>query len=203
MELFILLTDIKELEDNCEKIINYENEWQKADEERKNREKLLGNRIYIDKVLKKQEVEDLNSSIKIIENNYDKSGFFVNLQNYSAKEKIKKVLEIKDFEPTQENTARLKDELSYAKIERRLKLYETEIQKPSFWGTITSTEVDDAYYDLLDQYNAKVERDEIREYLSNTEMSVTNATIYYLTEKAEKTIINPKTFPLAPQEKQR
>ena len=124
-----LLTDIKELEDNCEKIINFENEWQKADEERKNREKLLGDRIYIDKVLKKQEVEDLNSSIKIIENNYDKSGFFVNLQNYSAREKIKKVLEIKDFEPTQENTSRLKDELSYAKSERRLKLYETEIQK--------------------------------------------------------------------------
>ena len=67
--------------------------------------------------------------------------------------------------------------------------YETEIQKPSFWGTITSTEVDDAYYDLLDQYNAKVERDEIREYLSNTEMSVTNATIYYLTDKTEKTKI--------------
>ncbi|MBR1908534.1 AAA family ATPase [bacterium] len=124
-----LLNDIKTLEDNCEKIINFEGEWQKAEIERKNREILLGERKFISQILKKQDVEDLNNSIKSIENNFDKSGFIVNLQNYSAKEKIKKILNLKDFEVNETNTARLKDELSYAKIERRLKLYETEIQK--------------------------------------------------------------------------
>lgn len=67
--------------------------------------------------------------------------------------------------------------------------YETEIEKPSFWGNTITTEVDDAYYDLMDQYDAKVERDNIREYLSSTEMSVTNVAIFYLTDKIEKTKI--------------
>lgn len=124
-----LLTEIKKLEDNCEKIIGFEQEWQRVDLERKKRESLLGERQFIKKILKKADLEQLNDVIKTLEKNFDKSGFIVNLQNYSCKEKIKKILGLSNFETDEDNTARLKDELGYAKMVRNLKFFETEIQK--------------------------------------------------------------------------
>ncbi len=64
--------------------------------------------------------------------------------------------------------------------------YETVVEKPSFWGTTTTTEVDSAYYDLLDQYYAKVDRDNIREYLNTTSHTLPNASIYYMTDKKDE-----------------
>ena len=64
--------------------------------------------------------------------------------------------------------------------------YEKVVEKPSFWGTTTTTEVDDAYYDLLDQYYAKVDRDNIREYLNTTSHTLPNASIYYMTDKKDE-----------------
>lgn len=64
--------------------------------------------------------------------------------------------------------------------------YEKIVEKPSFWGTVTTTEVDDAYYDLLDQYRAKEDRDYVREYLNNTSITLPNASIYYVTDKKDE-----------------
>lgn len=124
-----LIKSIKELEVKCEKIIDFESQWQETFAEKKSKEILLGSRKFIKSLLKKSQLELIKDAIKIFDENLDKSGFFSSVSIYNGNEKVKKALDLKKFKITEDNLQELKGEFAVAKLEAKMRFIESEIQK--------------------------------------------------------------------------
>lgn len=124
-----LLTNIKDLEKNCESIIKLEQQWQEVSAQKIEQERLLSTMQFIKSALKKAEIEQIVTLIKVIEKNLEKTGFFASLSNYSTKNKLKKILNLSEFSENYENVGRLKSELDVAKLACEMRLIEANIQK--------------------------------------------------------------------------
>ena len=66
-----------------------------------------------------------------------------------------------------------------------IKDYTTYENVDSFWGPTTREKVDDKYYDELDKYKEKVQRDSTREYLKKHSIELNETALYYLEEGSE------------------
>ena len=123
-----LLKAISGLEKKAEKIIKLEESWQEINNQIKLESPAHENDIYIKKVLKEDEISTIDSTIKTLSGNLEKSGFFAGLKNHSALGSLKKILNISHFEATNETLSSLKVELEYAKLVCSARKTETEIQ---------------------------------------------------------------------------
>ncbi|MBQ9688450.1 hypothetical protein IJV79_02305, partial [bacterium] len=124
-----LLDDIKELEDKSEKIIRFENVWHNLYVEKSKQDKIIGEKVYIKTPLKKAEIEQIKSTLALIEKNSEKSGFFVKLADMKNKKVLKKTLGIMNFKEDYEHIRQLRDELAVSEIECEMRIVETNIQK--------------------------------------------------------------------------
>lgn len=68
--------------------------------------------------------------------------------------------------------------------EPQIEDYQRVTYKDSFWGRQKRVEVDDSYYDDLEQYQKKVERDYLRDSLDNDMLAMEEWDIYYYEEAA-------------------
>ena len=123
------LIKLQEAENKCEKIIKLEREWHDLSVETTEREKMVGEPQFITTSLKKGEIDIVSTTIKVLEKNIEKAGFFANIANFASLRQLKKTLKLKEFEVDYENLARLKDELEVATMNWKLRSIEAEIQR--------------------------------------------------------------------------
>lgn len=120
---------LRETEVKCEKIIKLEKDWHDLKDSIKEQSVIIGNLEYINRSLKKSEIDNINDVIKALSANMEKSGFFASFANMSSLRQLKKILDIRNFEVEPENLDRLKVELDFVTQKWRLRKIETEIQK--------------------------------------------------------------------------
>ena len=123
-----LLDSIRDLEEKAEKIIKLEKEWTEVKQEAVEKKKMSGSSEFIRSKLSRETIEAVKSISEDMEKNLKKSGFFASVNNYTTVNKLKKLLGLADFTPTQANILKLNDELELADIVCKAKDIETEIQ---------------------------------------------------------------------------
>ncbi|MBO7671878.1 AAA family ATPase [bacterium] len=120
---------IKELEDKCEKIIKLEKDWHDKSLVVDEQENIVGDMQFIKSSLKKLDIDTLKLISKTLEKNLEKMGFFSKILNFFSKYKLKKTLNLKDFDVNMENLNRLNEELDFETLLYDLRKVENEIQK--------------------------------------------------------------------------
>ena len=123
-----LLDSIRDLENKAEKIIKLEKEWTEVKQEAAEKKKMSGALEFIRSKLSRETIEAVKAISEDMEKNLKKSGFFASVNNYTSVNKLKKLLGLGDFTPTQANILKLNDELELADIICKAKDIETEIQ---------------------------------------------------------------------------
>ena len=123
-----LLKAISDLEKKSEKIIKLEEEWTGVNGEINLRKPQYANPKFIKHVLKEDEINLVESSIKSLSENLEKAGFWSSLKNMSAIGNLKKSLKINNFDVNNENLLILSNELEFAKLVCKARKIETEIQ---------------------------------------------------------------------------
>lgn len=123
-----LLNSIRDLEQKAENIIKLEKEWTEVGQEVAEKKKITGIPQYIRGKFKRSEIDTIKSLSEDLEKNLEKSGFFASVNKYTAINKLKKVLQIDDFELNQGNLLKLNEELELADIICKAKDIEEEIQ---------------------------------------------------------------------------
>ncbi len=124
-----LLGAVRELENKCEKIIELEKEWQEIVNKKISLERDLGEKQFITKKLKKDEVDEIKNVLVNIEKNLEKSGLFTNISNGLSAIKLKKILNISSLPSDPETIMRLSLELQAAEMECETRIVETRIHK--------------------------------------------------------------------------
>lgn len=124
-----LIASIREKENKCEEIIKLEEQWQDLVKERDLKIQQLGELEYLNSKLTMQEVEDIASSIKNLEKNAEKQGFFADITTKFANHKLKKIIQNKNFKPDYENIERIKTELEAARLATQARYCETKMFK--------------------------------------------------------------------------
>lgn len=128
-DMYALLNAIKELENKCEKIIELEKNWQEVMARKLALEADLGEKIFINKKLKKDEVDEIKKVLSSIEKNLEKSGLFSSISNSLSAMKLKKILNISSLPAEPESIMRLSLELQAAEMECEARMVETRIHK--------------------------------------------------------------------------
>ena len=128
-DMYALLNAIKELENKCEKIIELEKSWQEVMARKLALEADLGEKIFINKKLKKDEVDEIKKVLSSIEKNLEKSGIFSSISNSLSAMKLKKILNISSLPAEPESIMRLSLELQAAEMECKARMVETRIHK--------------------------------------------------------------------------
>ena len=123
-----LLKAISDLEKKSEKIIKLEEEWTGVNGEINLQKPQYANPKFIKHVLKEDEINLVESSIKSLSENLEKAGFWSSLKNMSAIGNLKKSLKINNFDVNNENLLILSNELEFAKLVCKARKIETEIQ---------------------------------------------------------------------------
>lgn len=123
-----LLKAISDLEKKSEKIIKLEEEWTGVNGEINLQKPQYANPKFIKHVLKEDEINLVESSIKSLSENLEKAGFWSSLKNMSAIGNLKKSLKINNFDVNSENLLILSNELEFAKLVCKARKIETEIQ---------------------------------------------------------------------------
>src|SRR5574344_2052464 len=124
-----LVKKINELEHKCEEIIAQEQTWQQVFQEKQNEFNIIKNILFINKILRNDEIDILEKIIEKFEKNSEKTGFFVGLSNYLGKMKLSKILKIKDFNIDFENLERLKQELKISSLDYLTRVIELKMHK--------------------------------------------------------------------------
>lgn len=124
-----LIHAIRELENKCEKIIELEKEWQQVITKKNALENDLGEKEFINKKLKKDEVDEIKKVLSSIEKNLEKSGLFTNLANTFSAMKLKKILGVNSLPAEPDSIMRLSLELQVAEMECEARIIETRIHK--------------------------------------------------------------------------
>lgn len=127
-DMEVLLKSIKEMETKAETIIELEKEWTEVNEEIKFKESQYSNPVFIKSVLKSEEIDSIENTIKTLTENMEKAGFWAGLINGTSVNKLKKILKLSDFDVNNENLIILKDELEFAKLVCKARMIETKIQ---------------------------------------------------------------------------
>ena len=123
-----LLKSINEAEEKAETLIKKKKEWSELGVKISDKRKEIGNPKYIKVSLTKENVKELGDVIDSLLKNIEKSGFLAALNNYTAVNKIKKIIKVEDFFVSKDNLERLKDELELASFICDAKCVEKDIQ---------------------------------------------------------------------------
>lgn len=128
-DMYELLSAIKELENKCEKIIELEKEWHDIIGKKIALENDLGEKEFIKRKLKQDEVEEIKKVLSSIEKNLEKKGIFTSVTNTLSAMKLKKILDINSLPSDPESIMRLSLELQAAEMECNARITETRIHK--------------------------------------------------------------------------
>ena len=120
---------LRDTEQKCEKIIKLEKDWHDLQNEIKEEALTVGEMLYISRVLKKSEIDNIRDVITALTNNLEKSGFFVAFSNMQKLNQLKKILNLKHFDVDSESLGRLKVELDFVTKKWQLRKIEADIQK--------------------------------------------------------------------------
>lgn len=124
-----LVLSIREREEKCEEIIKLEEQWQKIIKEHSEKETQIGKLEFLTGKLTMQEIDEIEGAIKNLEKNTEKQGFFADITTKFANQRLKKIIQNKDFRPDIENIERLKLELTIARLAAKARYIETQIFK--------------------------------------------------------------------------
>ncbi len=122
-----LLDSIRDLEKKAENIIKLEREWTEVGEEVAEKKKVSGPSQYIRGKFKRSEINQIKALALELEKNLEKSGFFASVNNYTAVNKLKKILKLDEFVATQGNLLKLNEEIELADIICKAKDIEEDI----------------------------------------------------------------------------
>lgn len=123
-----LLQSVTEAEVKAETIIKKEKEWSELGVQISDKNKEIGESKFIKSNLTKDNVKELREVIDSLLKNIEKSGFLAALNNYTAVNKIKKIIKVEDFFVSKENLERLKEELELAELICEARCVEKDIQ---------------------------------------------------------------------------
>lgn len=123
-----LLDSVNNAEKKAETLIKKEKEWSELGVQISDKKKEIGTNKYINTALTQDNVKELNDVIDSLLKNIEKSGFLAALNNYTAVNKIKKIIKIEDFFVSKENLERLREELELAELVCKAKDIEKDIQ---------------------------------------------------------------------------
>ena len=123
-----LLNSISEAETKAETLIKKEKEWSELKVKINDSQKILGESRFIKNLLTKSDVKELHDVIDSLLKNIEKSGFLAALNNYTAVNKIKKIIKVEDFFVSKENLERLNQEVELAELICNAKSIEKDIQ---------------------------------------------------------------------------
>lgn len=123
------LDKMYELQNKCDKIINLEKQWHDVYEDILASSKTYETNDYIKNILDKDELEQLESTLQVLEENSEKTGFIANITNHNAKNQLKKILKLKNIKVDEDTLETLKSEFEFAKQDRKLHDIETKIQR--------------------------------------------------------------------------
>lgn len=123
-----LLKAISDLEKKSEKIIKLEEEWTNIKNQINLAEHTQAKPIFIGHVLKEDEINTIENTIKTLSENLEKSGFWAGIKNHSSLGNLKKILKLNNFDVNNGNLAILQNELEFAKLICRGRVIETKIQ---------------------------------------------------------------------------
>lgn len=123
------LDKIRELESKCNKIITLEKKWHDIFEDCKILKKSFETNKFIKDIFPSDNIEKLKSAVKIIDDNFDKNGFFADITKRNARNLIRKILKTEDFKADTSSMEDLKLEIEFANYQNELNKIENEIQK--------------------------------------------------------------------------
>lgn len=124
-----LVSTIRDNEKKCEEIIELENEWRSLIEEKDKSLLELKKTEFINKKLKKDELDAVMGLIRKLEKDLEKSNFWANIFNKFRASKLKKILKITNFDVCLEDIERLKNELYTENLACKARMVEAKIHK--------------------------------------------------------------------------
>lgn len=124
-----LLKAISELEKKSENIIKLEEEWSRINEQINIQEPQHRNPQFIEKLLRGDDIQTIESTISNLRANMEKSGFIAGIKNFTGINNIKKILHLDKFEVNNENLAALQSELDFARLVYQARKTEADIQR--------------------------------------------------------------------------
>ena len=122
------LKSIREMEEKIESIISLENTWKELDDELKLHRIQNPNKTFIKSSLASNEIMQLEDAMNSLVQNSLKTGFWSGLKNNNSLNKIKKILQLSNFNSSNENLTQLSIELEEAKIICKQREVENKIQ---------------------------------------------------------------------------
>ncbi len=128
-DMQVLLSTKKEMEDKCEQIIKLENEYHDIFLEKEAEALNAPESKFINRSLKKDEIDLIKPLIEKIETNYEKTGFLSAWSVNSSVSKLKKLLGISTFSADVEDVEQLKLELRMQELNCKARLIEAQIHK--------------------------------------------------------------------------
>ena len=124
-----LIRSIRELETKCDEIINLENSWYSAVKQKHDNEKQIGQPVYVNRKLKKDEIAQVNTIVAKLEKNLEKSGFFADMANKVNAFNLRRLLKLIAFNVDYESIQRLRQELSLSEFAAKARMIESQIFK--------------------------------------------------------------------------
>ena len=128
-DMEVLLSTKREMEDKCEQIINLEKEYHDIILQKQAEEINMPETKFINRTLKKDEIETVKVLVEKIEQNSEKTGFFTSWTTNGAVSKIQKILNINNFSADIEDIQNLKAELRVQELYCKARLIEAQIHK--------------------------------------------------------------------------
>ena len=123
------LDAIAECRKKIEEIISYENQWQKIYTQRIETEKITGKPQFLSEKLSSDKIDEIANLIELIENNKQSSNFILGIKDKINVFNLKKKLNLQNFDVTDANLTRLKEELSLARLYAQSYDIELKMQK--------------------------------------------------------------------------
>ncbi len=124
-----LLYEIDEKENMCEDIIKLENYWHKFNKEQEVMMKILGKVEILTGKLSFSELDKIEEIIKQLEKYMLKDSLFSGFFTLIANQKLKKLINRKDFKANFENIQKIRLELESARLSAQIRQTERKIQK--------------------------------------------------------------------------
>lgn len=124
-----LFNQILEMEDNCEKLIELEQKWQKINKEYISTIDILGNIEILKKKYTLSEIDVISKAVNKLVKCLRKKDILSCIFTYIENNKLKKLINKKDFKSDIKNLERIKLELEMAKLSAQICTIENNIKK--------------------------------------------------------------------------
>ena len=123
------LEAISDCRKKIEDILTYEQQWSKIYNQRKEMEAVIGKPKFFTDKPSSEKIDEISALIETIESNFLRTGFISNIKSKVSTFDLKKKLKLSDFEISNENITRLKEELGLMRLYAQGRDLELKMQK--------------------------------------------------------------------------